>query len=66
MIQIDPLPLFEDAGWDYIARLGGWYYFKIEAKRGSSPELYSDNASKIKMYSTLRLVLIIVCAPYCL
>jgi len=59
----DYITLFEDAGWEYIARLGCWYYFKAEAKKGHSLELYSDNASKIRMYNSLRWLLIILCSP---
>lgn len=59
----DYITLFEDAGWEYISRIGWWYYFRTEAKKGKSQELYSDNASRIRMYNSLRWFLIIICAP---
>lgn len=59
----DYITLFEDAGWEYISRIGWWYYFRTEAKKGRSQELYSDNASKIRMYNSLRWLLIILCGP---
>jgi len=59
----DYITLFEDAGWEYISRLGWWYYFRTEAKKGKGQELYSDNASRIRMYNSLRWFLIIICAP---
>lgn len=55
--------LFEDAGWEFIASFGGWYYFRAEADKNYNLDLYSDNASKIRKYNTLRWFLIIVCAP---
>lgn len=59
----DYITLFEDAGWEYISRLGWGYYFRTEAKKGKGQELYSDNASRIRMYNSLRWFLIIICAP---
>jgi hypothetical protein len=59
----DYITLFEDAGWEYISRVGWWYYFRTVAKKGRSQELYSDNASKIRMYNSLRWLLIITCVP---
>lgn len=60
----DYITLYEDAGWEYISRMGPfWYYFRTEAKKGEIQELYSDNKSKIKMYNSLRWLLIILCAP---
>lgn len=59
----DYITLFEDAGWEYISRMGPWYYFRTEAKKGQDQELYSDNASRIRMYNSLRWLLIILCGP---
>ncbi len=59
----DYVTLYEDAGWEYISRMGFWYYFRTEAREGLSPELYSDNTSKIKMYNSLRWLLVILCGP---
>ena len=59
----DYITLFEDAGWEYVSRFGGWYYFRTEAKKGYNLELYSDNTSKVRKYQSLRLVLIIACGP---
>ena len=46
----DYITLFEDSGWEYIARFAGWFYFRTEAKKDYNLELYNDNASKIKKY----------------
>ncbi len=59
----DYITLFEDSGWEFISRMGPWFYFRTEAKKGEIQELYSDNKSKIKMYNSLRWLLIILCGP---
>lgn len=60
----DYITLFEDSGWEYVSKMGPfWYYFRTEAKKGESHELYSDNTSKIRMYKSLRWLLIILCGP---
>ncbi len=59
----DYITLFEDTGWEYISRMGPWYYFRTKAREGQNLELYSDNASKIRMYNSLRWLLVILCAP---
>ncbi len=59
----DYITLFEDAGWKYISRMGPWHYFRTEAKKGETQELYSDNTSKIRMHNSLRWLLIILCTP---
>lgn len=59
----DYITLFEDSGWEYVTRFAGWFYFRTEARNSYGLELYNDNASKIKKYSTLRWVLVAACAP---
>jgi hypothetical protein len=59
----DYITLFEDSGWEYVAKFAGWFYFRTEAKGNFNLELYNDNASKIRKYITLRWILIIACAP---
>jgi len=59
----DYITLFEDTGWEYISRFGGWYYFRTEAKEGYNTEIYTDNASKLKKYKTLLVFLIVLTIP---
>lgn len=59
----DYITLFEDSGWEYVTRFAGWFYFRTETSNSYGLELYNDNASKIKKYSTLRWVLVAACAP---
>ena len=47
------LQLYEDAGWNYISSLGGWYYFYQDWKEGVDQSLFNDNESKSKVYRRL-------------
>jgi hypothetical protein len=42
------LQQFRDAGWEYVGRMGGWQYFRIEAKDGRVPQV--TNEWKIAKY----------------
>ena len=53
------LQLFKDAGWEHLGRMGSWQYFRILAKEGESPEIYTDPDSKIQKYRRLLTYLII-------
>lgn len=60
----DYITLFEEAGWEYIPKLkGSWHYFRTRANKRHIPEIYSDNTSKIKMYNSIRWLLIIISIP---
>ncbi|MES2316391.1 MAG: DUF2812 domain-containing protein [Pseudomonadota bacterium] len=39
--------LFEDAGWEHAAEVTGWQYWRKAATDGRSPEIFTDNESKI-------------------
>ena len=54
------LRLFEDAGWEHVLSYGSWQYFRIRAKPGENPEIFSDNASKVIKYRRLLLVLVVL------
>lgn len=58
------LQLFADAGWEHVGEMGGWQYFRIETPEGETPEIYTDNASKIKKYQRILLFLIIFLPIY--
>jgi len=47
------LQLFKDAGWEHLGRMGSWQYFRILAKEGESPEIYTDPDSKVQKYRRL-------------
>ncbi len=57
------LEVFTDAGWELAARFSSYYYFRITAKNGSDPGIFSDNSSKIRKYRTTLLVLAAVSFP---
>jgi hypothetical protein len=42
------LQLFEDAGWSHVGEYGSWQYFRKTALEGETPEIFTDNESKIK------------------
>lgn len=54
--------LFEDAGWNYLGKMGGWQYFRQEAAQAKLQEIYTDNDSKIKKYQRI-MVFLIILAP---
>ena len=47
------LQLFADAGWEHIGMRSSWQYFRTEAREGEQPEIFTDNASKIRKYQRL-------------
>lgn len=53
------LQLFKDAGWEHLGRMGSWQYFRVLAKEGESPEIYTDPDSKVQKYRRLLAFLII-------
>jgi hypothetical protein len=60
----DYLQLFEDAGWEHVGAMGGWQYFRKEAREGETPEIYTDAASKIKKYQRVLLFLVALLPVY--
>ena len=53
------LQIFRDAGWDYMGKMSNWQYFRKEAVNGESPDIYSDNDSKVKKYQRILTILVI-------
>jgi len=53
------LQLFRDAGWEHVAELGGWQYFRTPNQASKVPEIYTDSTSKAQKYSRVLLPLII-------
>ena len=47
------LQLFRDAGWERVGEFVGWQYFRKPVEHGESPEILTDNESKIKKYQNL-------------
>jgi hypothetical protein len=58
------LQLYEDTGWEFISRFGGWYYFVHKAQEGCPDiSIFNNNQSKRTMYRRLVLFLIITGLP---
>lgn len=60
------LQLFKDAGWDHIGEMGGWQYFRTNAKGAAVPEIFTDKDSKAQKYQRLIIMLIIFLPIYLL
>ncbi|WP_442598394.1 DUF2812 domain-containing protein [Neobacillus sp. D3-1R] len=45
--------IFEDAGWEHVTQFGSWHYFRTKASNAETPDIYSDNESKIQKYKGL-------------
>lgn len=55
--------IFTDAGWEHCGAMAGWQYFRKESEDGSVQEIFTDNASKIKKYQRLQLILLVLTIP---
>ncbi len=53
----DYYDLIREAGWEHIIEIAGWQYWRKEKTEGKTPEIFTDNESKIKKYERLRLSL---------
>lgn len=47
------LQIFADAGWTHLGSMSSWQYFRKEAPPGETPEIFTDNESKIQKYRRL-------------
>jgi hypothetical protein len=59
----DYLQLFRDSGWEYVAQMAGWHYFRQLAQSGEELEIYTDAESKIEKYQRLLAFLGILMLP---
>jgi hypothetical protein len=53
------LQLFADAGWEHVAEMSGWVYFRYKVVNGEAPEIYSDLESKLGKYQRILAYLVI-------
>jgi hypothetical protein len=44
------LQIFQDAGWEYVGEMSNWRYWRKLCTGGETPEIFTDNESKIKKY----------------
>ena len=47
------LRLFQDDGWELVGDFVGWQYFRKPVENGETPEILTDNESKIRKYQNL-------------
>ena len=60
----DYLQLFEDAGWEHVGENLGWQYFRQPVRDGRSPEIFTDNESKVQKYERLLALLVALLPLY--
>ena len=58
------LQLFADAGWSHVGEYGSWQYFRKTAIGEETPEIFTDNDSKVKKYGRVIMFLIIFMPIY--
>ena len=65
MKEKEYLQLYEDAGWNFTARFGNWYYFSREVNEGEQVDLslFNNNESRGAKYRRLLAFLLIVGFP---
>ncbi|NLI47105.1 MAG: DUF2812 domain-containing protein [Acidobacteria bacterium] len=54
--------LFRDAGWERVATLANWHYFRKPAPEGPLPDIFSDAASRIDKYRRVLGILVVILA----
>lgn len=57
------LELFKGSGWEFINRMGGWYYFRKPYREGELNEIYSDKESLKQKYKKLLRFLLLAGFP---
>ena len=60
----DYLQLCEDFGWEFVGRWLNWLYFRRPAEDGVSPELYTDNASRLERFRAQLRTMAIAFMPF--
>lgn len=53
------LQLFQDAGWEHVADMSGWVYFRRSTADAADLEIFNDLESKSKKYQRILIYLII-------
>jgi hypothetical protein len=49
----DYFQFIRDAGWERVAEVAGWQYWRKETAEGRTSEIFTDNESKIRKYQRL-------------
>ena len=49
----DYFQFIQDSGWERVAEVAGWQYWRKETAEGRTPEIFTDNESKIRKYERL-------------
>ena len=64
MSEAEYLQIYEDAGWSFVARIAGWYYFSREWNQEEIDlSLFNNNRSRSAMYKRLLFFLLLTGFP---
>lgn len=63
--QTDPAytQLFVDAGWEQVVNVAGWRCWRKPVIKGKTPEIFTDTASKVRMYRRILLIFLLSGLP---
>ncbi len=53
MSEEEYLQLYQDAGWELVSKVGGWYYFRQPRQEGMDQSLFNDQQSRGNIYRRL-------------
>lgn len=59
----DHVQLLTDAGWEHAATTAGWHYWRIAARDGKAPELFTDLASRRGKFARLLPIALVTTLP---
>lgn len=45
--------IFRDSGWELVARMSNWHYYRINPQNTQVPEIYNSNRAKSQKYRRL-------------
>ncbi|HPE67722.1 MAG TPA: DUF2812 domain-containing protein [Thermotogota bacterium] len=55
--------LFSDGGWEYIDSFANWHCFRTQQTNSQTPDIFSDNRSKMEKFIRLRRTLVLAILP---
>jgi len=50
--------IFRDSGWELVASMANWHYYRIKSENSNTPEIYNSSRAKAQKYRRLLAVLL--------
>ncbi len=50
--------IFRDSGWELVASMANWHYYRIKPENSNTPEIYNSSRAKAQKYRRLLAVLL--------